>query len=422
MLRVPVRKLDDVLVESERLHHGERKIDARLDLRFDLLRHAEDVRVILREAAHAQQAVQHARALVAIHGAQLGQAHRQLAIAAQARFVNQDVARAIHGLELVVVFLDFDRAEHILAIKIGVAAGLPQFQAHDVRRVHQIVAAAQQFVAQPVFHHFADQAALGMPENQPRPGLFLNGKQVQLLPEPAMIAPLGLFQPVQIFVQLLLRVEARAVDALHLRIAFLAFPVGARDAHQLERANAPGRRDVRPAAEIDEFSGGVERHHRLDGALLHQFALEALIPLAVQLERFGLRHHLALVGNVLRRELAHFLFDALEIFGREGLRRARNRRKSRCRSAGRCPASRSGKVPAPPRRASAPPSAATPESLRDLSASGSRASRPDRSARANRPENLRRLPPEVQPRFGRRVGRFFSAAPVDALAAAAAGP
>ena len=76
---------------------------------------------------------------------------------------------------------------------------------------------------------------------------------------------------------------------------------------------------MRPAAEIDKFSGGVERHHRLDGALLHQFALEALIPFAVQLERFGFRHHLALVGNVLRGKLAHFLFDAFEIFGRERL-------------------------------------------------------------------------------------------------------
>ena len=58
-----------------------------------------------------------------------------------------------------------------------------------------------------------------------------------------MIAPLGFFEPVQIFVEFLLREEARAVDALHLRIAFLAFPVGARDAHQFERANAPGGRE-----------------------------------------------------------------------------------------------------------------------------------------------------------------------------------
>ena len=136
MLRVPIGKLDDVLVESKCFHHGECEIDAGLDFRFNLLGHAENVRVILREAAHAQKAVKHAGALVAIHGAKLGEPHRKLAIAAQARFVNQDVPRAIHGLQLVVVFLDFHRAEHILAIKIGVAAGLPQFEAHDVRRIY----------------------------------------------------------------------------------------------------------------------------------------------------------------------------------------------------------------------------------------------------------------------------------------------
>ena len=158
-----------------------------------------------------------------------------------------------------------------------------------------------------------------MPENQARPGLFLNGKQVQLLSQAAMIAALGFFEAVEICIQLLLRVEARPVDALHLRIAFLPFPVSACDAHQLERANAPGRRNMRPAAEVYKFSGGVERHHRLDGALLHQFALEALIPFAIQLQRFGLRQHFSFVGNVLRRKLAHLLFDALKIFGRERL-------------------------------------------------------------------------------------------------------
>ena len=66
---------------------------------FDLLRRAEDVRVVLRESAHAQQPVHRPAALVAIHRAQLAQPHRQLAIAAQLVAIDQDVARAVHGLE-----------------------------------------------------------------------------------------------------------------------------------------------------------------------------------------------------------------------------------------------------------------------------------------------------------------------------------
>ena len=59
------------------------------------------VRVVLREAAHAEQAVQHARALVAVDRAQLAQAHRQVAVAVLLVRVDQDVERAVHRLELV---------------------------------------------------------------------------------------------------------------------------------------------------------------------------------------------------------------------------------------------------------------------------------------------------------------------------------
>src|SRR5689334_7046587 len=111
-----------------------------------------------------------------------------------------------------------------------------------------------------------------MPENQSGSGLFLNREQIEVCAKAAMIAPLRFFEPVQILVQLLLHVKAGSIDALHLRIAFLALPVSSGDAHQLERANASGGRDVRTAAEIDKFSGGVERHHRLDRALLNELA------------------------------------------------------------------------------------------------------------------------------------------------------
>ena len=124
-----------------------------------------------------------------------------------------------------------------------------------------------------------------------------------------MIAALGFFELVQIFVELLLLDEARAVNPLHLRIAFLALPVSAGDVHQLERLDAPGGGNVRAAAEVDEFAGGVERHHRLDGFFLDQLAFEFLIGLAIELERLGLGNQLALVGNVFRGKLVHLGLD-----------------------------------------------------------------------------------------------------------------
>ncbi len=116
-----------------------------------------------------------------------------------------------------------------------------------------------------------------------------------------------------------MREESCGVNALELRIAFLAFPVGAGDAHQLERGDAFGGRDVRAAAEVDEFSGGVKRDHQLVGFFFDELALENLVVLFVELESFGLGNELALVGQVLRGELVHLLFDFREIFRSERL-------------------------------------------------------------------------------------------------------
>ena len=182
----------------------------------------------------------------------------------------------------------------------------------------------------------------GMPEDQAGAGFVLNAEKIEFLAELAMVAALGFLELVQIFVEFFLLDEAGAVDPLHLRIFFLALPVGAGDVHQLERLDASGGRNVRAAAEIDKFSGGVKRHHRLGGLFLDQLAFELLVRLAIELERFGLGNQLALVGNVFRGDLAHLRFDFFEVFGRERLARARIRRKIRCQSAGRCRVSRSG--------------------------------------------------------------------------------
>ena len=92
-----------------------------------------------------------------------------------------------------------------------------------------------------------------------------------------MVTALGLFQTVQIILELGLGVKTRAVNALQLRIAFLALPVGAGDAHQFEGLNLTGGWDMRAAAEIDEFAGGVKRDHRIGGFFLDELALKYLI-------------------------------------------------------------------------------------------------------------------------------------------------
>ena len=94
--------------------------------------------------------------LVAIDGAEFGEAYGKIAIAVEFGFVDEDVARAVHGLELVIGFFHFDGAEHAVLVKAGVAAGFPEVEAHDVRSVDEVVAALEKFIAEPIFDNFAD--------------------------------------------------------------------------------------------------------------------------------------------------------------------------------------------------------------------------------------------------------------------------
>ena len=153
---VPGRNLGFVLLEAEGLQRIERELQAAHHFVFDLLRRAEDVRVVLRESAHAQQAVHGAAALVAIHRAELAQPHRQLAIAAQLVAINQDVARTVHGLQPIFGVVELHAGEHVFGVVAQVAGSPPQIRAHHVRRVDQRVAALQILIAHPVFDDLAN--------------------------------------------------------------------------------------------------------------------------------------------------------------------------------------------------------------------------------------------------------------------------
>ena len=138
------------------------------------------------------------------------------------------------------------------------AADLPELAAHHVRRVDELVAAAQALVAHPVFHDLADDGALGMPEDEAGAGQLLNAEEVELLAEDAMVAARGFFKAGEVLVELFFREEGRAVDALQLGILLVAEPVGAGEAGDLEGFDAAGGGHVRAAAEVDEFAVAIE--------------------------------------------------------------------------------------------------------------------------------------------------------------------
>ena len=87
------RQLHHDLLEAEIPVGGEDEIVDLEALVGHLLFGAEDVRVVLREAAHAHQPVQGARRLVAMHIAELGKPQRQFAIGPQAMLEDLHMAR-----------------------------------------------------------------------------------------------------------------------------------------------------------------------------------------------------------------------------------------------------------------------------------------------------------------------------------------
>ena len=205
VLRVPGGELDLELLEAEGFEDGLGEVDARGDLVFDLLRSAEDVGVVLRKAANAQQAVHGAAALVAIdiararHSAAAGRGSSWRVL------VDKDVARAVHRLQAVLRVVELHRRVHVFAVVLFVAGDLPELAAHDVRREDHVVAAPDALFAHPVFHRLADEAALGVPEDEARAGDLLDGEEVELLAEHAVVARLDLFEPLEVGVQIFVR-------------------------------------------------------------------------------------------------------------------------------------------------------------------------------------------------------------------------
>jgi hypothetical protein len=73
-----------------------------------------------------------------------------------------------------------------------VARDLEQRRLGQVWRIDELVAVALVFLARIVLHQLAHKPALGMKNSQPAADLGREMEQVELHPEPAVVAPLRL--------------------------------------------------------------------------------------------------------------------------------------------------------------------------------------------------------------------------------------
>ncbi len=227
-----IRKLDLDVLESEVLVDRQDQIVHRETFIRDLLLRDEHMRVVLRKAAHAHQAMHRAGRLKTMHLPELGDLQGQFAIRLQPVLEDLDMAGAVHRLDGVnaVIVLALRRHEHVFGVGRDVARRHPQLLVHQLRRVDFLIAGFGLPAADVVLQHLEQRPALVMPEHRAR-RFFLEMKQVHLASETPMVALLGFLDLFQVSVEVFLLGERGAVDARQHRVVAVAAPICARNLH-----------------------------------------------------------------------------------------------------------------------------------------------------------------------------------------------
>mmetsp|Transcript_20147 Transcript_20147/g.62912 ORF Transcript_20147/g.62912 Transcript_20147/m.62912 type:complete len:700 (-) Transcript_20147:109-2208(-) len=318
-----------VLGEAELCQDGLGQVEHALDLVGELLREAKDVRVVLREAAHAEEAVERARPLVAVDGAKLRPAERQVAVRALLVLVGQHVEGAVHRLDLVLRPLHLHLVKHAVGVKVEVAGRLPQVERRHVRRVEQLVPARRVSLAPKVLHQPPHPRAARVPKDEAAASLLLDGEEAELLAEGAVVPPLRLRLDPPVLRQLLRALPRGAVDALQHRPRLVAPPVRARDRLEVDGVlgQLAGVLDVRAGAEVppvrlaglpdvEDGDGrvGVLCDDRVEDLQLVRL-VRRLDPRLCLVEAQLLAPERQLEAD----ELVHLLLDAAQVLLRKGL-------------------------------------------------------------------------------------------------------
>ncbi len=297
------------------------------------------MRVVLREAADAREAVDDAAALEAMQPPEVRDAPRQLAVAAPTLAEDEAMAGAVHRLQRerlelaggalgaladVVQRVGRRREVHVLPVARQVPAGLEETPIEDLRRDDLFVAVVRVQAA-----HVRDELVIQERATRQEDGHgrrpLVEREEIELFSELSVIPRAGLGEHLQVGVELFLGRERRPVDALEHRVLLVAAPVRARDAGELHDAERLRRGDVGTAAEVEPLRVGlVVLAVPVDADLFplgdRVDELE-LVPLAHALEevlRLLTGHGLAVEGQILRDDPPHLLLDLAEVLIGEG--------------------------------------------------------------------------------------------------------
>jgi hypothetical protein len=152
-----------------------------------------------------------------VHLAELGDAQGQIAIALEPVLEDLHMTGAVHRLARIDALVRRLGDVHEVAELLPVAGLLPQRALHHVGRVDLDITPGVLAPAHIGNQRREQRPALRMPEHGAR-RLFLEMEQVHLASQAAVIALLGLFELMQIGLEVFLARPRRAVDALEHRL------------------------------------------------------------------------------------------------------------------------------------------------------------------------------------------------------------
>ena len=309
-----------VVGDVEVLIHVEDQIAHRGHLVLDLVGGDEQVGIVLAEVAGALDALQGAAGLKPEVVGHLADAHGQLAIGVGPVGVDHHVVGAVHGAQDKALVLHLHGGEHILLIVVPVAGGAVQVHGAHAGGHHVLIAQLALLLLDIVLQDLPHGIALGQEHGHTLAHQVAGHEQAQFAAQLPVVPALGLLQPLQIGIQLVLLGEGDAIDALQGLPVGVAPPIGGVAGEQLEGValHPAGGVQVGAGAQVGELALLIEGDVGIAGQVLDELYLIGLVLLLHELDGLFPGQFKPLQLQLLLADLLHLGLDLGHVVGGEG--------------------------------------------------------------------------------------------------------
>mmetsp|Transcript_32132 Transcript_32132/g.52974 ORF Transcript_32132/g.52974 Transcript_32132/m.52974 type:complete len:231 (+) Transcript_32132:207-899(+) len=224
--------------------------------------------------------------------AEVGVAHRQLLITADARVEHHEVARTVHGFQHPLLFLHV-QAVHVILVVLVVTGLQEEPRVVHVGRHHFLESTQPIFAAHEINEFVVDPRAQRKPKAATRRHHWMEHHEFLLLANIPVVSFCSLFLEFLVLLQELVVGKGDAVQTLQRVQILISQPIGRRILRDHEGLGPVRVGQVRPAAEIHQVATAIATRLCSIGYLVRdQLHLEGI--LLEKLQRLFLGEHASL--------------------------------------------------------------------------------------------------------------------------------